>query len=108
MGCRHPDIVKTYKSSDPRLDYIVETTRGHGPLSSDGSQVIARLTVDGHVDEALVLHGLYLRIDDIRLLSDHEVMLCVPEGLPSVFNTDVSLSVRGNKLHIHNSMPYPC
>lgn len=107
-GCRAmPDHIVTAPSPNPNVFYTVETHDGHGPLSSDTTDIYAHLNAGNDSDRKLVLHGLYLNTT-VTWMDSNNVSLCVISGLTSQYYNEVTLNAGQTYRTIHNHLKEKC
>ncbi len=108
-GCGKPDKVTTIRSPTEGLFYTVETSFGHGAISSDYTNVYAHLERNGKSDRKLVIGGEYLESIKITWTSSHDVMLCLhPGSFTDSFSNEVTLIVGDASETIHNHLQEHC
>jgi hypothetical protein len=108
-GCARPDKVTTVKSPTEGLFYTVETTIGHGAISSDYTNVYAHLERNGKSARELVISGEYLESIQITWTTPHDAVLCLQSGsFTDLFRNEVTLRSGGTSETIHNHLQEQC
>ena len=91
------------------LFYTVETSVGHGAISSDYTNVYAHLERNGKSDRKLVIGGEYLENTKIIWTSPRDATLCLQSGsFTNVFRNEVTLIAGGASETIHTHLQEHC
>jgi hypothetical protein len=107
-GCAKPDHVTTIQSPTGGVFYTVEITYGHGAIDNDSTSVYAHLERSGKSVKKLVLSGEYLEFSKIDWNDPYDVTLCLQSGFTSLYYNQVTLSVGGDSVTVHNHLQEHC
>lgn len=97
VGCSKPDKIATFKMPDDEISFTIETSIGHGAISSDYTNVYAHLARNGKADKKEVLSGENLEITKIIWLGPNEAAICLVGGITVSFANYVTLRVNDNR-----------
>ena len=92
-GCYKPDKITTVRFPDQEIFFTIETSVGHGALSTDYTHVYARVARNGKTDNKEVLSGEDLEIAKIIWTEPDEATVCLVEGTTVIFRNYVTLSI---------------
>jgi hypothetical protein len=111
-GCGKPDKLTTVMSPTEGLFYTIETSFGHGAISSDYTRVYAHLERNGKAARILVIDGEYLESVRIIWISPNDVTLCLqPGSFTNSFRNQVTLIVgdtTNDSVTVHNHLQEHC
>jgi hypothetical protein len=93
IGCYKPDEITTVKFPDEEIFFTIETSIGHGAISSDYTYVYAHVARNGKTDKKEILSGENLEIAKIIWTEPDEATVCLVDGITVTFRNYVTLSV---------------
>jgi hypothetical protein len=97
IGCCKPDKITTVRWPNEEVFFTIETSIGHGAISTDYTHVYAHIARNGKTDKKEVLSGENLEIAKIIWTEPDEATVCLVDGITVIFRNYVTLSINDGR-----------
>ena len=107
-GCNKVDETTITRGSNNRVAFVIETSLGGGPVSSDYTVISAVLEGDKEGKKVLVLSGENLVIKKFTWTDANNVYICLKGGITDRYVNLVLVGPLDTPVNVHNHLVEDC